>query len=453
MHDSFTRQKGDGPGTGKPPAQARPRRQDGQVGQTLPLLLIAMGLGVLVIAALLYAVDARLYTARHRVQRDQQQYAADAGVEYALGQLMTAAYCDTPGATTVFTLPAAINALMPTVSVRCVTGPLAGGTWVTQTIDTQNLTDVYFVDANNGWAVGANATILHTTDGGVTWTEQQPAWQFPPAKDIDGVAFKDANCGWAVGEGNRKAVQWTNDGGVHWYLTEKVPTGDLYAVTYDHTSRGWFVGENGEIWAIDCSGNLQDRTSTSIGHDLYGIDMISGTVGWVVGENGTIAKTSNGGATWVVETVGTTENFFGVYFKNSTTGWAVGEEGNIWTTSNGGTTWTRQPVTTTQKLRSISFSDANTGWIVGDGGTVLQSTDGGAHWAPFAIPNIGSLSGIYFTDPTHGWIVGSNGLLLRLAGGSSAGVYDIVSTAGDVTIAARVNASPGQSTVLSWQVR
>ncbi len=34
-----------------------------------------------------------------------------------------------------------------------------------------NMNDVYFKDASNGWIVGAEGTILETTNGGGSWTE------------------------------------------------------------------------------------------------------------------------------------------------------------------------------------------------------------------------------------------------------------------------------------------
>jgi hypothetical protein len=54
-------------------------------------------------------------------------------------------------------------------------------TWKAQTLpnnlssSTSNLSSVAFADASNGWAVGVlddEAVILHTTNGGATWTQQ-----------------------------------------------------------------------------------------------------------------------------------------------------------------------------------------------------------------------------------------------------------------------------------------
>jgi hypothetical protein len=54
---------------------------------------------------------------------------------------------------------------------------------------------VAFTDANNGWAVGYPGTILHTTNGGASWSPQSSG----TTNYLYGVAFTDANNGWAVG--------------------------------------------------------------------------------------------------------------------------------------------------------------------------------------------------------------------------------------------------------------
>ena len=74
------------------------------------------------------------------------------------------------------------------------------------------LTAVAFADAKNGWAVGHDATIVHTADGGKTWDLQnfQPDLQKP----FLGVLFLDPNHGFAVGAYG--LFDETTDGGKTW---------------------------------------------------------------------------------------------------------------------------------------------------------------------------------------------------------------------------------------------
>ncbi len=60
--------------------------------------------------------------------------------------------------------------------------------WTTQNSGTNKfLTDVFFIDENNGWITGWTGTILHTTDGGANWVDQGA----PPTNAYEGVHFVD----------------------------------------------------------------------------------------------------------------------------------------------------------------------------------------------------------------------------------------------------------------------
>ena len=52
------------------------------------------------------------------------------------------------------------------------------------------------MDANIGWAVGDAGTILHTADGGATWTSESGGG----AHTLRAVDFSDATRGYAVGD-------------------------------------------------------------------------------------------------------------------------------------------------------------------------------------------------------------------------------------------------------------
>jgi len=74
------------------------------------------------------------------------------------------------------------------------------------------LNAVYFVDDKNGWAVGHDASIIHTRDGGATWTVQNyAAADNRPFMD---VLFLDAQHGLAVGAYG--LFKTTQDGGSTW---------------------------------------------------------------------------------------------------------------------------------------------------------------------------------------------------------------------------------------------
>ena len=71
--------------------------------------------------------------------------------------------------------------------------------------------------ASVGWVVGQGGgrRILHTGNGGRTWTSQ---WL--PAKtlaaDVDGVTAKIALACGQTGDGRHAMVARTRDGGAHW---------------------------------------------------------------------------------------------------------------------------------------------------------------------------------------------------------------------------------------------
>ncbi len=93
----------------------------------------------------------------------------------------------------------------------------AGETWVRLRIPTRHLLlggtfidedrgwlvgagatiDVKFLSALEGWAVGNEGTVIHTSDGGLQWTIEAGSTRHP----LERVFFTDREHGWAVGFG------------------------------------------------------------------------------------------------------------------------------------------------------------------------------------------------------------------------------------------------------------
>ncbi|MFQ6007792.1 MAG: WD40/YVTN/BNR-like repeat-containing protein [Candidatus Zixiibacteriota bacterium] len=95
-----------------------------------------------------------------------------------------------------------------------------------QPFTSEKLGDVIFVDVNNGWVVGSNGYILHTSNGGASWSKQTSG----TTNDLWGVTFVDPDTGWAVGRVG--IILHTTDGGDSWEPQSSNTDKVLSAVTF-----------------------------------------------------------------------------------------------------------------------------------------------------------------------------------------------------------------------------
>ena len=82
-----------------------------------------------------------------------------------------------------------------------------------------DLSEVTFIDENNGWMVGGYGTILHSGDGGQTWSIQPSG----TTSGLFDVSFADAQTGIALGSRYDEhlardcaLILRTTDGGAAW---------------------------------------------------------------------------------------------------------------------------------------------------------------------------------------------------------------------------------------------
>ncbi len=143
-----------------------------------------------------------------------------------------------------------------------------------------------FVDANHGWAVGINGTILATADGGVSWTAQTSG----TSKTIYAVSFVDASHGWAVGQSGM--ILATADGGVSWTAQTSGTSDDFFGVSFVDTNHGWAVGY-GTIVATADGGATWSAQAPDTSYPLVGVSFVDANHGWAVGDSGTIVAFTN----------------------------------------------------------------------------------------------------------------------------------------------------------------
>jgi photosystem II stability/assembly factor-like uncharacterized protein len=234
------------------------------------------------------------------------------------------------------------------------------------------LNDLYFLDQDNGWAVGdvtksseetrivscCQPAIFHTLDGGQSWIEIKPPLALG---SLESITFADPLHGYIAGIDlsgiERALILQSTDAGRTWSRAD-VPNidGQLNDIIYAGAGVVWSVGQDignsttlmlrksdGADWA------RQDNPP-SAGAELRSIAFPTGNVGYAVGSSGGhdspdpyILKTIDGGETW--NELGppyVAGRLLDVLFIDELTGFAVGHNGDLGAfikTGDGGKTW------------------------------------------------------------------------------------------------------------------
>ncbi|MBN2058172.1 MAG: hypothetical protein JW782_05205 [Candidatus Saganbacteria bacterium] len=191
-------------------------------------------------------------------------------------------------------------------------------------ITSEALYAVAFKDSSpaQGWAVGANGTILATTNGGSNWTREASG----TTEDLFGFSY--SNYCWAVGPNG--TIKFSTGGGT-WVSQTSGVTATLNDVHVPQPYDGWIVGDGGLVLRSTNAGDGGAATWTQVAtgttNNLYGLHFLDDQTGWVCGENGLVLYTTNAGASWEVQGTGTTATLWDMHFYDSTEGWAVGANG------------------------------------------------------------------------------------------------------------------------------
>lgn len=173
------------------------------------------------------------------------------------------------------------------------------------------LTAVSFVDARHGWAVGHDQVILHTMDGGVSWTLQGFQRGSPPLLD---VLFLNAQRGFAVGSYGQ--FLQTQNGGAHWSAvqTPLVEEG-LHFNALARLADGslFLVGEQGMMARSEDGGETWQRLQSPYESSLFAVAP-KGQKGAVVGGLRGNAYMTDDVATgrWTKIETGSVQSIFGI---------------------------------------------------------------------------------------------------------------------------------------------
>lgn len=295
----------------------------------------------------------------------------------------------------------------------------AGWSGGRQGVAGKDLNAVYFLDSKRGWVAGDGGVVLHTRDGGRTWTRQTVETK----EAFNDVYFRNEEDGYLLAA---TQVFTTEDGGESWRPASRfqaVTFGadpELYSVRFTSKKRGWIVGSlsRGEsvidslVLSTDNGGASWQRQRVPVRDELIHLDFDGDRRGWMVGSGGRILHTRDGGETWDVQNSGTAAALYHVDFEGDERGWAVGARGTILRTEDGGHTWRAVPPPVSTTLLSVKFLNKEEGWAVGRGGVILRTDDGGSTWKQQESRTRQHLFALFF-DKKVGFAVGGDGLVLR----------------------------------------
>ncbi|MES0873024.1 WD40/YVTN/BNR-like repeat-containing protein [Sinimarinibacterium thermocellulolyticum] len=211
-----------------------------------------------------------------------------------------------------------------------------GATWAQVPTPTRApLTAVDFADADHGWAVGHDAVILHTADGGRTWELQnfEPELEMP----LLDVLFLDTQRGFAVGAYG--LFYRTTDGGTTWEEVDSPIREDEWhfnAITRLADGTLFIAGESGTLAMSTDEGQTWETITSPYDSSLFGA-LPYGEKGVVIfGLRGNVFVSDDAAsAQWREVDTGTVASMFGGTVLDDGRKVMVGVNGNIIVSANG----------------------------------------------------------------------------------------------------------------------
>lgn len=282
-----------------------------------------------------------------------------------------------------------------------------GKTWhMGETPGEPMLTAVCFADGRQGWAVGHDAVVWKTSDGGESWQQQ---YSDPYGSDGDsgtdgagsdaaggdmsdlyssgggagdmsglyGDGGGDGDMSDLYGEGGDAA----GGGGAMAVNTSGAPFLDVWCDTDQHVvAVGGFgylleTNDGGHSWS-----KRMDTMDNPDGWHLYAIRPVprgDGTV-LIAGERGTLFRSRDHGNSWSVLDSPYGGTFFGITAAARDTVLVHGLRGNVWLTRDMGESWQRIKTGVTRGINGGAVLDDGSIVLVGNAGVVLTSHDNGS---------------------------------------------------------------------------
>lgn len=283
------------------------------------------------------------------------------------------------------------------------------------------LAAVYFSTPEKGWAAGHDGVVLHTSDGGASWTKQ---FDGNKANAVVLAAAekreKEARKAYAGGAAGNPSAAWQDAE----RALEDVragakfgPSRPLFDVWFKNETEGIVVGAFGQIFHTGDAGKTwmlwNDRINNPDNLHYNAISVTERGVLLIAGEAGKVYRSANGGTTWATLDTGYTGQLYGVLGIEGEEGGetliAFGFGGHVFRSTDNGAAWQR--VTLNEKKSLVSgliLSHGRIALLTYDG-RILRSDDQGRSFKPDAAAEGMSVAALGMIDSGTFIVAGSSG--------------------------------------------
>ena len=252
-----------------------------------------------------------------------------------------------------------------------------------------SLLALQFVTDQIGWAVGHFGVVLHTEDGGLTWTRQLDGKQAAQRMSDDAQSRLQQHDGnpdvlqKRLAEAQRAVAEGPDK-----------PFLDLY---FENERVGYVVGAYNWIFRTDDGGRSwqpwQSHVDNPGGFHLYAIRP-AGSALFLVGEQGLLLRSLDGGANFSKMPSPYNGTYFGLLTLADGGLLAYGLRGSAFRSDDQGAHWSKVDSASQNALSAALMLQDGAVLLVSQAGEMVLSKDGGRSFQPQKIPNSKPFTGI-----------------------------------------------------------
>ena len=222
--------------------------------------------------------------------------------------------------------------------------------------------------------VGERGHVLVSTDNGARWKQAL----VPTRAALTAVHMHDEHIGFAVG--HDAVILRTGDGGESWRLVHYAPEEErpLLDVWFRDERTGFAVGAYGYFLATEDGGDTW--TSRTVSDDDFHLNALAPAEPdrlYIAAEAGVAYRSDDGGATWRALPSPYGGSWFGALALDADRLLLLGLRGHLFRSEDAGESWTQVVTGTNATLTAALRIDSGQVLITGLEGTLLTSRDGG----------------------------------------------------------------------------